>query len=209
MKWKKRSKIPRFAPASLRFLHLGPHFIPLISLNSCAKTLKIWSDQFQMSHFHSESGMNEAASFFFFLLSNCNWGVKTNNGGMAKAWMAGGGGDLTLTGGICVVALLLFWFFPLWTKANKQTNKSPGTRRILPLLSLVPSWVQWPGNQWLDLTLPIVWRRKKGQKKKKGRRSQEKSGEVRGSRGKSVGIFQGKVVWRLRGGRNRVDSINE
>ena len=146
--------------------------------------------------------------FFFFFQTAIEVWRPTMGGWQRRGWQ-GGGGDLTLTGGICVVALLLFWFFPLWTKANKQTNKSPGTRRILPLLSLVPSWVQWPGNQWLDLTLPIVWRRKKGQKKKKGRRSQEKSGEVRGSRGKSVGIFQGKVVWRLRGGRNRVDSINE
>jgi len=55
-------------------------------------------------------------------------------------------------------------------------------------------------------------KKKRSKEKERGeevRRSQEKSGEVRGSRGKSVGIFQGKVVWRLRGGRNRVDSINE
>jgi len=55
-------------------------------------------------------------------------------------------------------------------------------------------------------------KKKRSKEKERGeevRRSQEKSGEVRGSRGKSVGIFQGKVVWRLREGRNRVDSINE
>ena len=48
--------------------------------------------------------------------------MKTNNGGMAKAWMAGGGGDLTLTGGDLRRSPSPFLVFsPL--NEGEQTNK--------------------------------------------------------------------------------------